>query len=115
MAMARSLIRNSAACQSPGAALMEVNQTIIAQCSSVMFVSVFFAMLDPKKYTLRYANAGHNPPIVRRASGSIEQLPHTGRVVGAFENLHLGEATMDGRLRSGLAVSALPATPCLWQ
>ncbi len=66
------------------AVMAEVNQTVLNQISSVMFVSVFLAVLDPVKHTLRYVNAGHNPPLVRRASGILEELSGTGSVVGVF-------------------------------
>jgi sigma-B regulation protein RsbU (phosphoserine phosphatase) len=68
----------------------------------VIFVTVFLAVVDPKTQTLQYANAGHNPPMVRRASGTIEPLTLTGAGLGAFEELQLSETTIT--LRSGDAV-----------
>lgn len=95
MAMVHSLILSGALRQrSPAAVLMEVNQTILRQSSSVIFVTVFLAVVDPKKQTLQYANAGHNPPIVRRASGAIESLTKTGSVVGVFDELQLSDTTI---------------------
>jgi serine phosphatase RsbU (regulator of sigma subunit) len=95
MAMIHSLILSGALRHhSPAAVLMEVNQTVLRQSTSGMFCTVFLAVLDPKKQTLQYANAGHNPPIVRRASGTIESLTRTGSVVGVFEELQLSEATI---------------------
>lgn len=64
--------------------IAEVNHTVLKQISSVMFVSVFLAVLDPVENTLQYVNAGHNPPFVRRASGTLEVLSGTGGVVGLF-------------------------------
>ncbi len=95
MAMVHSLILSGALRhRSPAAVLMEVNQTILRQSSSVIFVTVFLAVVDPKTQTLQYANAGHNPPMVRRASGTIESLTRTGAVLGVFEDLQLSEATI---------------------
>lgn len=34
---------------------------------------------------LRYANCGHNPPLVLRASGEIDRLPPTAAVIGLFD------------------------------
>jgi serine phosphatase RsbU (regulator of sigma subunit) len=95
MAMVHSLIISGALRnRSPAAVLMEVNQTILRQSSMGIFVTVFLAVLDPKKQTLQYANAGHNPPIVRHTSGTIEPLIRTGAVLGMLEELQLGETTI---------------------
>jgi serine phosphatase RsbU (regulator of sigma subunit) len=95
MAMVHSLILSEALRhRSPAAVLMDVNQTILRQSSSVIFVTVFLAVVDPKKQTLQYANAGHNPPMVRRASGAIESLTKTGSVVGVFDEPQLSDTTI---------------------
>ena len=95
MAMTRSLIRASASSQaSPAATLTEVNQRINAHSSCGMFVTVFYAALDAAAHTLVYANAGHNPPLLRRATGSIERLMCTGPLIGVFEELGLSETAL---------------------
>ena len=95
MAMVRSLLRMTAPhVHTPASALRHVNQLLGAQSSYDMFVTIFYAMLDPRTHTLSYANAGHNPPLVRRASGEIEQLGRTGHVVGVFETLKLADAEL---------------------
>ncbi|HXY77775.1 MAG TPA: PP2C family protein-serine/threonine phosphatase, partial [Candidatus Acidoferrales bacterium] len=38
------------------------------------FTTAFLAEIDPHTRTMRYTNAGHNNPILQRASGSIERL-----------------------------------------
>jgi serine phosphatase RsbU (regulator of sigma subunit) len=103
MAMVRSLILSGASRHpSPVAVLKEVNQAILRQWSSVVFVTVFLAVLDPGKQTLQYVNAGHNPPMVGRASGTIEILTKTGSALGVIEELQLSETTIS--LESGDAV-----------
>jgi serine phosphatase RsbU (regulator of sigma subunit) len=95
MAMVHSLILSGALRhRSPAAVLLEVNQTILKQSSAGIFVTVFLAVLDPNKQTLLFANAGHNPPIVRRAAGTIESLTRTGTVLGVFPEIQLSEATI---------------------
>jgi predicted ester cyclase len=47
---------------SPGEVLARVNQTLLARIPQNMFVTSFYAILDPQKCTLSYANAGHNLP-----------------------------------------------------
>jgi sigma-B regulation protein RsbU (phosphoserine phosphatase) len=59
-----------------------------------MFVTAFLAILDSKEQSLKYANAGHNPPIVRRLSGELESLTKTGSALGVFDELPMTEATI---------------------
>jgi serine phosphatase RsbU (regulator of sigma subunit) len=95
MAMVHSLLRSAVLRnQSPAEVLKEVNQTIINQTSSGMFVTAFLAILDSKEQSLKYANAGHNPPIVRRSSGELESLTKTGSALGVFDELPMTEATI---------------------
>jgi serine phosphatase RsbU (regulator of sigma subunit) len=95
MAMVRSLILSGALRhRSPAGVLAEVNQIILRQSSSLIFVTVFLAVLDPEKRTFQYANAGHNPPMVRRAAGTIESLTRTGSALGVLEGLSFSEATV---------------------
>jgi serine phosphatase RsbU (regulator of sigma subunit) len=95
MAMVQSLILSGALRKrSPAAVLKDVNQTILRQSSSGIFVTVFLAVLDPKKKTFQYANAGHNPPLVRRASNTIVSLTNTGSVAGVFLDLELSDKTI---------------------
>jgi sigma-B regulation protein RsbU (phosphoserine phosphatase) len=42
------------------------------------YATAFVGALDPASGVLRYANAGHNPPLVVRAAGEVEELPATG-------------------------------------
>jgi serine phosphatase RsbU (regulator of sigma subunit) len=95
MATARSLILSALLRHgNPAAALTEVNRMILLQYPSDMFVTVFLAVLDPQEQTLRYANAGHNPPIVRRALGNSELLTRTGAAIGLFDELQICEETI---------------------
>ena len=48
----------------------------------VRFTTAFFAELDPATGTLLYVNAGHNAPLLRSASGSIEHLSAGGLPIG---------------------------------
>jgi sigma-B regulation protein RsbU (phosphoserine phosphatase) len=54
------------------------------------FTTAFLAEYDSAKRVFHYINAGHNPPILRRASGSIERLEAGGLPLGI-----LAEATYD--------------------
>ena len=46
------------------------------------FTTAFIAQIDPQTRKLEYTNAGHNNPILRRASGLVERLPTGGTPFG---------------------------------
>jgi sigma-B regulation protein RsbU (phosphoserine phosphatase) len=46
------------------------------------YATAFLGVLEPETGLLRYTNAGHNPPLVVRAGGGIEELPPTGVPLG---------------------------------
>jgi phosphoserine phosphatase RsbU/P len=59
-----------------------LNKITCENCPSNRFITFFFGILDPARGHLAYANAGHNPPFVVRASGEVEVLPGGGPVLG---------------------------------
>ena len=59
-----------------------VNRYLAENTPANRFVTLFAAELDPKIGVLRYINAGHNPPLVGRAGGKIEQLSSGGFPLG---------------------------------
>ena len=48
------------------------------------FLTLFFGLLEPDEGRLRYVSAGHNPALLRRVGGEIEQLRATGVPIGMF-------------------------------
>lgn len=50
------------------------------------FTTAFVAEFDPSSRRLTYVNAGHNSPILRRQSGSIERLENGGVPLGIAED-----------------------------
>src|SRR5215218_7603770 len=67
---------------SPGEVLAQVNETLVARTPSNMFVTCFYAILDPESGTLRYANAGHDLPYLCRVGGDAEELRARGMPLG---------------------------------
>jgi len=62
--------------------MMRLNKATCAQCPSNRFITFFFCVLDTTTGDLKFANAGHNPPIVVRASGEAQMLEGGGPVLG---------------------------------
>jgi serine phosphatase RsbU (regulator of sigma subunit)/anti-sigma regulatory factor (Ser/Thr protein kinase) len=63
-----------AAASSPAAVLTRVNRDTARNNDRCMFVTVWCGILDLGSGRITYANAGHNPPAVRRADGRVEFL-----------------------------------------
>jgi serine phosphatase RsbU (regulator of sigma subunit) len=66
---------------SPGEMLRRVNEALVPSIPTNMFVTCFYAILDPKSASLRYANAGHDVPYLHR-SGVAEELRARGMPLG---------------------------------
>jgi sigma-B regulation protein RsbU (phosphoserine phosphatase) len=78
---------------SPGELLENANRQLLDSSHPGRYASVFYAELCYETGRLRYANGGHNPPILRRASGEIEPLGATGTVVGILPGARFEEVT----------------------
>ncbi len=62
--------------------IKSVNQYLAKNTPTNRFVTLFAAELDPLTGILNYINAGHNPPLVGRADGKVEQLDAGGFPLG---------------------------------
>jgi serine phosphatase RsbU (regulator of sigma subunit) len=62
--------------------MSRLNKATCANCPSNRFITFFFSVLDSSTGELRFANAGHNPPIIVRASGEAEMVEGGGPVLG---------------------------------
>lgn len=75
MAISKTLLRNEGMRGiSPGQILINVNNILYPDNEECMFVTVFCGILDTHTGEIAFANAGHNPPVVCRKSGTVEFL-----------------------------------------
>jgi phosphoserine phosphatase RsbU/P len=80
---------------SPDLILGNVETILRNQLGEGHYITIFYGVLDLKTRILNFVNAGHCPPILRRADGSIVSLASTGPVLG----LMLNTAVVAERLR----------------
>jgi serine phosphatase RsbU (regulator of sigma subunit)/predicted ester cyclase len=71
---------------SPSEVLARVNETLVARIPQNMFVTCFYSVLDPESGSLKYANAGHDLPYVRRR-GEAEELRARGMPLGLMPEM----------------------------
>jgi predicted ester cyclase len=75
---------------SPGEMLSRVNETLFPYIPPNMFVTCFYAILDPKSGSLTYANAGHDLPYLCR-NGEAEELMARGMPLGLMPGMSYEE------------------------
>src|SRR5215207_3279838 len=87
MASARSMLRAVAQNSgSPGDVLRRVNDSLVTDIPPNMFVTCFYVILDPRRGTLRYANAGHDLPYLWHG-GDAEELSARGMPLGLMPEM----------------------------
>lgn len=87
MALSRSIVRASVtSTRSPAEDIERANRLLCADSTNSMFVTLFYAQLDPGTGELVYVNAGHNPPLLYRAGqDELIELTRTGMALGLFD------------------------------
>jgi len=68
-----------------------VNNYLAANIPPNRFVTLFYAELDPESGALSFLNAGHNPPLIVHAAGTVEQLAAGGLPLGIRPNAEYRE------------------------
>ena len=68
----------------PAELCQQVNRILCGHIAEGRFISFFYCIIDSDESTLTFANAGHYPPILVRADGSVERLAVGGAVLGVF-------------------------------
>jgi serine phosphatase RsbU (regulator of sigma subunit) len=94
MATTRSMLRAVATqpAASPGGVLAQVNALLCADLPPSMFVTCFYAILEPATGRLRFANAGQDLPYLRRADGSVGELHARGMPLGLMPDMVYDES-----------------------
>ncbi len=62
--------------------IVSINVYLSENTPANRFITLFVAELDTTNGGLKFINAGHNPPLIGRADGTIEQLPSGGLPLG---------------------------------
>ncbi|MBO5843143.1 MAG: SpoIIE family protein phosphatase, partial [Clostridia bacterium] len=89
MMTAKTIIKDLA---ESGLAVNEIftkaNEKLCENNESGMFVTAWMGILDLTTGNLQFANAGHNPPLIKRASGDFEYLKtRAGFVLAGMEGI----------------------------
>ena len=77
--------------QNLAAAINRLNKITCQNCPSNRFITFFFCVLDPATGELAYSNAGHNPPVIVRANGTVEYLDGGGCPLGILSMANYSE------------------------
>jgi sigma-B regulation protein RsbU (phosphoserine phosphatase) len=99
-----------------GAFMTRLNKATCAKCPSNRFITFFFCVIDTGSGEVRFANAGHNPPILVRVSGESQMLEGGGPVLGIVpfapyreERVQLGSGDMLVLYSDGVTEANNPA------
>ena len=96
MVLSQTIIRSKASQYTSAAECMtEANHLLASYSVESMFVTVFYVIYNTKTGQVTYCNAGHNPPHILRADGTVERLPKTKNViVGVYDGVKYKEDTL---------------------
>ena len=78
---------------SPASLVVELNAQLHVLTERNRFATFFWAVFDEKARALTWVNAGHNAPMLVRASGAVERLSPSGAPLGAFARADYRQAT----------------------
>jgi len=97
----------------PGGTLQHVNRHITRLQKSTQFVTVLYGILDVQSRVFSYARAGHEPPLILHADGTVERIPHSpGMALGLWDTITLDERTVELPCGSTLLLFTDGLTDC---
>ncbi|GAB4450577.1 MAG: hypothetical protein Kow00120_20900 [Anaerolineae bacterium] len=93
MALSRTLIRAAALSRiSPSKTLERVNEMVVSDVRSDLFVTVYYLVLEPDTGLIRYATGGHNPPLhIRAQDGTARFILGRGIAIGVLDEIAVQE------------------------
>jgi serine phosphatase RsbU (regulator of sigma subunit) len=83
----------------PAQTLSALNRFVCSSVDPGKFITAFLAILDPRTGEIRYANGGHEPPLILRDGATIGELAEGGLILGAFAQAEYTEGV--ARMPSG--------------
>lgn len=89
MAVCKTLLKATAFKGMPADNILsEVNNILVDDSPSNMFVTVFYGVLDIRSGAFEYCNGGHNPPYLISNDGKVKQLDNIGGLLlGAMKDV----------------------------
>ena len=92
LALSRTLLRAVGTNrQAPADTLARVNDLLLRDTRSELFVTVWYGLWNSQTGQVRFSSAGHNPPLLVRADGTVQQLHVKGIALGVIPNITLQE------------------------
>lgn len=102
MTMAKKTLKIVArASSSPKAALMLANEELLQDLDGRTFVTLWYGMLDPRSWTLRYARAGHEPLLLfnPNRAPAMQELLTEGMTAGITSGTRYEKVMTEGELK----------------
>jgi sigma-B regulation protein RsbU (phosphoserine phosphatase) len=94
-----SLRSQDLAALGPAEALSRINRFLHASVEPGKFITAFLAVIDPPTGSIRYVNAGHEPPVLLALGESIQELGQGGLILGVVPDAVYEES--EARLEKG--------------
>jgi sigma-B regulation protein RsbU (phosphoserine phosphatase) len=83
LAMLRTLVDEKL---EPADLITRLNVQVCRHAPGTRFITLFYAVFDPRNGSLTYVSAGHMPPLLLRGDGTCERLSDGGISLGMFEH-----------------------------
>jgi sigma-B regulation protein RsbU (phosphoserine phosphatase) len=94
LAMLRTLVDEKL---EPAELVTRLNVQVSRHAPGTRFITLFYAVYDPRTGDLTYVNAGHTPPLLLRNTGACDRLEEGGIALGMFDHsiYTTGHATIE--------------------